>query len=89
MREAPLKDFNDKAMRGSGVSRRQVMQRLLGTAGAGIALPGLAAGHPMHDHLASGARSARQCRSPCPRATRRITSPDGSGNLQGMPPAGG
>jgi hypothetical protein len=54
MKEAPVREFNDKAVRGSGVSRRQVMQRLLGTAGAGIALPGLAAGHPMHDHLASG-----------------------------------
>lgn len=38
----------------SGLNRRQVMQRLLGTAGAGIALPGLAAGHPMHDHLMNG-----------------------------------
>jgi Gluconate 2-dehydrogenase subunit 3 len=36
-----------------GINRRQVMRRMLGTAGAGIALPGLAVGHPVHNHLMS------------------------------------
>ncbi len=37
-----------------GVSRRQIMQGLIGGAGAGLVLPGLAAAHPMHRHLLSG-----------------------------------
>jgi Gluconate 2-dehydrogenase subunit 3 len=37
----------------AGVSRRQIMQGLLGGAGAGIVLPGLAAAHPIHRHLAT------------------------------------
>ena len=36
-----------------GVSRRQIMQGLLSGAGAGLVLPGLAAAHPLHRHLAS------------------------------------
>lgn len=35
-----------------GVNRRQMVQRMLASAGAGIALPGLAAAHPIHRHLA-------------------------------------
>jgi hypothetical protein len=38
---------------GGGLNRRQVMQRMLATAGASLALPGLAAGHPVHSHLLS------------------------------------
>jgi hypothetical protein len=44
---------NETSAEASGISRRQVMQRMLGTAGAGLALPGLAAGHPVHSHLMS------------------------------------
>lgn len=44
---------NDTAAEAGGLNRRQVMQRMLGTAGAGFALPGLAAGHPVHSHLMS------------------------------------
>lgn len=34
-----------------GVSRRQMVQGLLGGAGAGLVLPGLATGHPIRRHL--------------------------------------
>lgn len=34
-----------------GLSRRQLVQGLLGGAGAGLVLPGLAAAHPVHRHL--------------------------------------
>ena len=44
---------NESPSDASGLNRRQVMQRMLGTAGAGFALPGLAAGHPVHSHLMS------------------------------------
>ena len=44
---------NETAAEAGGLNRRQVMQRMLGTAGAGLALPGLAAGHPIHNHLTS------------------------------------
>lgn len=36
-----------------GISRRKMIGRLLGTAGAGVALPGIAADHPVHRHLVS------------------------------------
>lgn len=41
-----------------GPSRRQMIQRLLGTAGTGFALPGLAATHPVANHLVSEATMA-------------------------------
>ncbi|HXJ93867.1 MAG TPA: gluconate 2-dehydrogenase subunit 3 family protein [Terriglobia bacterium] len=44
---------NETAAEAGGLNRRQVMQRMLGTAGAGLALPGLATGHPVHSHLMS------------------------------------
>ena len=44
---------NETSAEAGGLNRRQVMQRMLGTAGAGLALPGLAAGHPVHSHLVS------------------------------------
>jgi hypothetical protein len=41
-----------------GLGRRKVLQGLLTGAGAGLAIPGLAAEHPMHAHLAEPARAA-------------------------------
>jgi hypothetical protein len=38
-----------------GMNRRQMVQRLLGGAGAAIAVPGLGAAHPVQEHLASSA----------------------------------
>jgi hypothetical protein len=40
------------------IGRRDAMQILSGGIGAGFALPGLAAGHPMHAHLADQAKVA-------------------------------
>jgi len=37
-----------------GVSRRRMMQRLLGSAGAGLVLPGVAAAHPVSRHVMNG-----------------------------------
>jgi len=55
MKKSPLEVLNSSdAVPAPGLSRRQLVQTLLGTAGAGFALPGLAAGHPMHSHLANG-----------------------------------
>ena len=52
MKQSPLAILNNHGpTEGHQVSRRQVMQRLLGTAGAGLVLPGLAAEHPIHQHL--------------------------------------
>ncbi len=36
-----------------GISRREMVGRLLGGAGAGLAVPAVAATHPIHKHLAS------------------------------------
>ena len=36
-----------------GLNRREVVQRLLGSAGVGFAVPTVAASHPIHSHLAS------------------------------------
>jgi len=36
-----------------GLSRRELVQRVLGGAGAGFAFPGLTKSHPIHNHLAS------------------------------------
>lgn len=49
---------NETSAEAGGLNRRQVMQRMLGTAGAGFALPGLAAGHPIHNHLMSDSTMA-------------------------------
>lgn len=43
----------DEKAKPRGVNRRQAVQRFLGAAGAGFALPGLAAAHPIHHHLMS------------------------------------
>jgi hypothetical protein len=48
---------NETSAEAGGLNRRQVMQRMLGTAGAGL-LPGLAAGHPIHEHLMSDSTMA-------------------------------
>jgi hypothetical protein len=46
MKESTLKILNQTAAATTaGLNRRRVMPRLLGTAGAGFALPGLATGH--------------------------------------------
>ncbi len=57
---------NDKRIRlhsqsaqASGLSRRDVMQILAGTIGAGVAIPGFAEGHPMQSHLANHATIAQ------------------------------
>src|SRR5215469_2035140 len=44
---------NETSAEVGGLNRRQLMQRMLGTAGAGLALPGIAGGHPVHSHLVS------------------------------------
>jgi hypothetical protein len=36
-----------------GLNRREVVQRLVGGAGVGFTFPGMAASHPIHNHLAS------------------------------------
>ena len=36
-----------------GINRREMVQRLLGGAGAGVVAPGIVAAHPMHKHLMS------------------------------------
>jgi Gluconate 2-dehydrogenase subunit 3 len=38
-----------------GLSRREMVQRLFGGAGAGLAIPGLSGAHPIQKHLARGA----------------------------------
>ena len=37
----------------AGLGRRDVLQRMIGAVGAAVSLPGLAAGHPMHQHLSN------------------------------------
>jgi len=52
MKQSPLSILNDhEPTEEHGVNRRQVMQRLLGTVGSGLVLPGLAAAHPIYQHL--------------------------------------
>ena len=69
---------NDKRIRlhsqsaqASGLSRRDVMQILAGTIGAGVAIPGFAEGHPMQSHLANHATIAQ--------ADAKATAADGGG----------
>lgn len=42
-----------------GLGRREALQVLAGAMGAGIGVPGLAAGHPLHSHLADQASVAQ------------------------------
>jgi hypothetical protein len=54
-----LNVLNDSQATKPGMSRREVMQRLFGAAGAGLAVPGLASAHPMHEHLKDSATLAK------------------------------
>ena len=54
MKKSPLRILNQTGTGdGSGLSRRQVVQRLLGSAGTGLALSGPLSAHPIHKHLVS------------------------------------
>ncbi len=44
--------------RGQGLPRRQILQGLIGGVGAGLAIPGLADAHPIHEHLKDAAKVA-------------------------------
>ena len=50
--------MNSGAAPRRGINRREVIERLLGGAGAGLVVPGVAAAHPMHKHLMSEATLA-------------------------------
>jgi gluconate 2-dehydrogenase subunit 3-like protein len=54
-----LNVLNDSQATKPGMSRREVMQRLFGAAGAGLAVPGVASAHPMHEHLKDSATLAK------------------------------
>ena len=54
MNESPLRIVNEPESAERPLGRREVMRHLLGTAGAGIVIPGIAAAHPIHHHLANG-----------------------------------
>jgi gluconate 2-dehydrogenase subunit 3-like protein len=56
-RKSNLKVINDAPSR--GLSRREMVQRLLGGAGAAFAIPGVSGSHPIHKHLADAAVLAR------------------------------
>lgn len=49
---------NDAQPSRRGINRREMVRRLLGGAGAGIAMPAVAASHPVHKHLADAATLA-------------------------------
>jgi hypothetical protein len=52
---------NETSAEPGGLNRRQLMQRMLGTAGAGLALPGIAVGHPVNRHrMSDSAMSAAE-----------------------------
>src|SRR6185436_7057747 len=53
-----LPDGHDEARGDLAMDRREVLQRLMGTLGAGLAIPALGASHPMRRHLADHARVA-------------------------------
>ncbi|HEY6292548.1 MAG TPA: gluconate 2-dehydrogenase subunit 3 family protein [Terriglobia bacterium] len=54
MKKSPLRILNHAETRETrGLSRRQAVQRLLGSAGAGLVLPVPLAAHPIHKHLMS------------------------------------
>jgi hypothetical protein len=46
---------HDRLVPSRGMGRREAVQRLLAGAGGALVVPGLAAGHPMHKHLADAA----------------------------------
>jgi hypothetical protein len=52
MNASPLRILDkDERAEARSVNRRQILQGLLGTAGTGLVVPGLAAAHPIHHHL--------------------------------------
>ena len=54
MKKSPLRILSTAGARDRrGLSRRQAVQRLLGGAGAGLALPGALSAHPAHERLIS------------------------------------
>ena len=53
-----LRILNTGAAPRRGINRREVIERLLGGAGAGLVVPGVATAHPMHKHLMSEATLA-------------------------------
>lgn len=50
-----LRVLNDGSSSGRGINRREMVRRLLGGVGAGVAAPALAASHPIHKHLGDAA----------------------------------
>lgn len=60
MNEKPAFDVSSEKLNGSkqpprGIGRRQAVQRLLAGAGGALMVPGLAAAHPVHKHMADAA----------------------------------
>jgi hypothetical protein len=53
-----LSTFNPDQSSQSGMNRRQMVRRLLGSAGAAFALPGVGSAHPVHKHLRDAATLA-------------------------------
>ncbi len=53
-----LRVLNDVQPPRRGINRREMVQRLLGGAGAGFVLPAVAASHPIHKHLTDAAALA-------------------------------
>jgi len=45
--------LNNSPASRAGLNRRQMVQRLAGAMGAGLAMPGVATAHPVHKHLTS------------------------------------
>jgi Gluconate 2-dehydrogenase subunit 3 len=60
-RKLPLVNHADRAE--PGVGRRRVLQGLFAGAGAGMAIPGLAADHPMQHHAMSSAPTEAQAKA--------------------------
>src|SRR5271169_6073452 len=50
-RELPI--LNERKPSSRSINRREWIARMIGGAAAGFAIPGLAAAHPVHKHLAS------------------------------------
>jgi hypothetical protein len=54
-RALPVLNQADPGAAAAGVGRRRVLQGLFAGAGAGLALPGVAEGHPMQQHALTSA----------------------------------
>jgi hypothetical protein len=57
--EPKLPVLNNGPASQPGLSRRQMVQRLLGSAGAGLAIPAAGSAHPVHKHLMDSATVAQ------------------------------